>query len=58
MKKPLAILKRLILFQELKQEDLKKVALRVIEGTYKAGEYLFRAGTLRSELFIIQTGEV
>jgi aspartate ammonia-lyase len=58
MSERLAILKGVVLFQDLSEEDLKEVAQRITKRAYKLGEYLFRAGTPRNELIIIQSGEV
>jgi len=53
-----AVLKRVLLFQDLAEQDLHQVAQRIIERTYRLGEYLFHAGTPRTELLIIHAGEV
>ena len=51
-------LKKIVLFKDLTEEELGQVAERVSGRTYPLGEYLFNAGAPRSELFIIQSGEV
>ena len=58
MPERLAILKRVVLFQHLTDQDLQEVAERINRRSYKLGDYLFRAGDERSELMIIQSGEV
>jgi aspartate ammonia-lyase len=58
MSELLTILKRVILFQDLSDPDLKELAQRIRERAYKPGEYLFRAGAPRTELLIIRSGEV
>jgi aspartate ammonia-lyase len=58
MSELLTILKRVILFQDLSDPDLKEVAQRIRERAYKPREYLFRAGAPRTELLIIRSGEV
>ena len=58
MQEPLATLKSVVLFQHLTDEDLHEVAQRITTRIYKLGEYLFHAGTERTELMIIQSGEV
>ena len=52
------VLKGVVLFQDLTDQDLKEVAQRITRRTFKLGEYLFRAGAARTELMIIQSGEV
>jgi len=52
------VLKGVVLFQDLTDQDLKEVAQRITRRTYRLGEYLFRAGAAHTELMIIQTGEV
>ncbi|RPI68282.1 MAG: aspartate ammonia-lyase, partial [Geobacteraceae bacterium] len=58
MQERLATLKSVVLFQHLTDEDLHEVAQRITTRIYKLGEYLFHAGTERTELMIIQSGEV
>jgi aspartate ammonia-lyase len=58
MPERLTILKRVVLFQHLTDRDLQEVAERINRRSYKLGDYLFRAGDERSELMIIQSGEV
>ena len=58
MSELVSVLKSVVLFQDLADQDLKEVAQRITRRTFKLGEYLFRAGTARTELMIIQTGEV
>ena len=58
MSELLTILKGVVLFQDLTEQDLKEVANRITKRTYKLGEYIFRAGAPRNELMIIQSGEV
>jgi aspartate ammonia-lyase len=53
-----AVLKGVVLFQDLTDQDLNEVAQRINTRTFKLGEYLFRVGAPRNELMIIQTGEV
>ena len=53
-----AVLKGVVLFQDLTDQDLNEIAQRITRRTFKLGEYLFRAGAARTELMIIQTGEV
>ena len=45
MPERLAILKRVVLFQHLTDQDLQEVAERINRRSYKLGDYLFRAGT-------------
>jgi aspartate ammonia-lyase len=58
MSELLSVLKGVVLFQDLGDEDLKEVAQRITRRTFKLGEYLFRVGAARAELMIIRTGEV
>ena len=58
MSELLTILKGVVLFQHLTDQDLQEVAQRITKRTYKLGEYLFHAGAERTELMIIQSGEV
>ena len=58
MSELLTILKGVLLFQHLTDQDLQEVAQRITKRTYKLGEYLFHAGAERTELMIIQSGEV
>jgi aspartate ammonia-lyase len=58
MQERLATLKSVVLFQHLTDEDLHEVAQRITTRIYKLGEYLFHAGAERTELMIIQSGEV
>jgi len=58
MSELLSILKSVVLFQHLTDPDLQEVAQRITRRTYKLGEYLFHVGTERTELMIIQSGEV
>ncbi|MGD9250016.1 MAG: cyclic nucleotide-binding domain-containing protein, partial [Desulfobacterales bacterium] len=53
-----SILKNIILFKDLTEEELQQLAAGVSSHTYPLGDYLFKAGAPRSELFIIQSGEV
>lgn len=52
------VLKDIVLFQNLSEQDLNEMARRITKRTYRLGEYLFHAGSPRTELFIIQSGEV
>ncbi|MDM8552198.1 aspartate ammonia-lyase [Desulfobacterales bacterium HSG2] len=52
------ILKNILLFQDLSDQDLDETARRITKRTYRLGEYLFHTGSPRTELFIIQSGEV
>ena len=54
----ISILKGVVLFKDLSESELSAVAQEVTIRTYKLGEYLFHAGSARSEMFIIQAGEV
>jgi len=58
MSELLTVLKGVVLFQDLTDQDLIEVAQRITRRPFKLGEYLFRAGAPRNELMIIQTGEV
>ena len=58
MSELLSVLKGVVLFQDLADQDLKEVAQRITRRTFKLGEYLFRAGAARTELMMIQSGEV
>ena len=58
MSELLSILRGVVLFQDLADQDLKEVAQRITRRTFKLGEYLFRAGAARTELMMIQSGEV
>jgi aspartate ammonia-lyase len=58
MQERLATLKSVVLFQHLTDEDLQEVAQRITTRIYKLGEYLFHAGAERTDLMIIQGGEV
>jgi aspartate ammonia-lyase len=58
MQERLATLKSVVLFQHLTDEDLQEVAQRITTRIYKLGEYLFHAGAERTDLMIIQSGEV
>ena len=51
-------IKKIVLFKDLTETELQQVAERITSRTYPLGEYLFMAGTLRSDLFVIQSGEV
>ena len=53
-----SILKNVVLFQDLTETELNLLAQRVTTRTYPLGAYLFRAGTSRTEMFVIQAGEV
>lgn len=54
----ISTIKNIVLFKDLTEIELEQVADKVTSHTYPLGEYLFRAGTPRNELFIIQSGEV
>jgi aspartate ammonia-lyase len=58
MQERLATLKSVVLFQHLTDEDLHEIAKRITSRAYKLGEYLFHARAERTELMIIQSGEV
>ena len=51
-------IENIVLFKDLSETEMQQVAERVTIRTCPLGEYLFIAGTPRSELFIIQSGEV
>ena len=53
-----SILKNVVLFKDLTETELDLLAQRVTTRTYPLGAYLFRAGTPRTEMFVIQAGEV
>jgi len=53
-----SILSNILLFQDLKEEDLEAVAAKVVRRTYRLGEYLFHAADPPVELFVIRKGEV
>ncbi|NTV41891.1 MAG: aspartate ammonia-lyase [Syntrophobacteraceae bacterium] len=52
------ILKGVVLFKDLSDQDLADIALHATKRTYKLGEYLYLAGAPRTELSILQSGEV
>jgi len=53
-----SILKDIVLFHDLGEQDLNEIAQRIVKRTYRLGEYLFHSGESRNEFFIIQSGEV
>jgi hypothetical protein len=53
-----SILKNVVLFKDLTETELNLLAQRVTTKTYPLGSYLFHAGTSRTEMFVIQAGEV
>jgi aspartate ammonia-lyase len=58
MQERLATLRSVVLFQHLTEEDLHEVAQGITTRVFKLGEFLFRSGAERTELIIIQSGEV
>jgi len=53
-----SILKDIVLFHDMGEQDLNEIAQRIVKRTYRLGEYLFHSGESRNEFFIIQSGEV
>jgi aspartate ammonia-lyase len=58
MQNLLTTLKGVALFREMSEQDIKVVAEKIQKKTYRLGAYLFHAGAPRTELFIIQKGEI
>ncbi len=58
MSESASILKNIVLFQDLSEAELDLLVHQVTRRTYPLGAYLFHAGTTRTEMFIIQAGEV
>jgi aspartate ammonia-lyase len=58
MPESIVILKNIVLFKDLTEAELDLLAQKVTRRTYPLGSYLFHAGTTRTEMFVIQTGEV
>lgn len=58
MTKLMSLLKGIVLFQDLSDEDLGNIAQHTTKKNYKLGEYLYTIGSPRTELFILQSGEV
>ena len=54
----ISTIENIVLFKDLTESEMRQVAERVTSRTYPLGEYLFFAGTPRSELFIIQSGKI
>ena len=54
----ISTIENIVLFKDLSETEMQQVAERITIRTCPLGEYLFIAGTPRSELFIIQSGEV
>ena len=57
MPETLATLKQVPMFRGLGEAALANLALKVEHRTFAAGEWLFRAGTPRTEMHVIQKGE-
>lgn len=53
-----SLLRSVLLFQDLEEQDLDEVTKKITERSYRLGEYLYHAGTPRAEVFIIHSGEV
>jgi aspartate ammonia-lyase len=53
-----SVLKNVVLFEDLEEQDLNEVRKKITERSYRLGEYLYHAGTPRAEVLIIQSGEV
>ncbi len=54
----LAVLRDVVLFQDLTDEDLERVVSRIKRRRYRLGDTLFEAGSPCRELYIVQSGEV
>ena len=52
------MLKNIVLFQDIDQENLRHLDECTVQRTYLLGSYLFHAGSSRTELFIIVEGEL